>query len=387
MASAASPPVALPEKFFLPHILNSWPAEFELLLACCSGGSGVELDPKLDWDGFVALAEHHGVIPQVYECLSRTSGVPESAMAALCQRHEHNARRTLWLTRELGRILEHLEARGIWALPYKGPVLAEMLYGNVTSRQFSDLDVIVRAEDVSPAKIALRDLGYESNLHLTVRQERAYLRSGYEYSFDSVHGRNLLEVQWQILPRFYAVDFAMDGLFERALKITVGGATVQTLSSEDLVLALCVHAAKHAWARLSWLCDIARLSQAPVDWKFVRAEAGRLGVKRIVGITFCLIEKFLGVGPPLKADGESMSLADEVSGLVAGGTELDLESLTYFRLMMRIREQRRDRVRFASRLLMTPSVGEWEAVGLPDWLFPLYRGVRLVRVARRLASR
>jgi len=73
--------------------------------------------------------------------------------------------------------------------------------------------------------------------------------------------------------------------------------------------------------------------------------------------------------------------------LVAGGTELDLESLTYFRLMMRIREQRRDRVRFASRLLMTPSVGEWEAVGLPDWLFPLYRGVRLVRVARRLASR
>jgi len=344
------------------------------------------LNLAVDWQRFIALAERHGVIAQVYEQLSRDAAAREPAVAALQQAHEHNARRTLWLTREFTRILKELEAQHIPVLPYKGPVLAHLLYGNVTARQFSDLDFIVRAPDVGRAKSALQQLGYTSHLQLTKRQEREYLRSGYEYSFDGVHGPNLVELQWQILPRFYAVDFQMEGLFERATRVEVAGVEVQTLSPEDLLLALCAHAAKHAWERLSWLCDIAKLAQARIVWPLVEKEAHRLGMWRIVSITFWLVKRFLGTEAPIALDPDQENLAGVVSRYLTGKEVLDAEGAEYFKLMMKIREHARDRMRFFGRLLFTPGVGEWQSLRLPDSLFPLYRGVRVSRVARRLAK-
>jgi hypothetical protein len=54
--------------------------------------------------------------------------------------------------------------------------------------------------------------------------------------------------------------------------------------------------------------------------------------------------------------------------------------------MVSLRERVSDRLRFAARLAFTPSVGEWDVVHLPAPLFPLYRVVRLFRVAGRLLS-
>jgi hypothetical protein len=362
--------------------------EFELLAACCS--MTPEFQPALnlavDWQRFIALVERHGVIAQAYEQLSRDAAVPQPAVAALRQTHEHNLRRTLWLTREFTRIVKELQAQHIPVLPYKGPVLADLLYGNVTARQFSDLDFIVRAPDVGRAKSALHQLGYTSHLQLTERQEREYLHSGYEYSFDGVHGPNLVELQWQILPRFYAVDFQMAGLFQRATRVEVAGLEVQTLSPEDLLLTLCVHAAKHAWERLSWLCDIARLAQARIVWPLVEKEAHRLGVWRIVSITFRLIKRFLGTESPIALDPDQENLSGIVSRYLTGEEVLDAEGADYFKLMMKIREHAKDRMRFISRLLFTAGVGEWQSVRLPDSLLPLYRGVRVFRVVRRLAK-
>ena len=48
---------------------------------------------------------------------------------------------------------------------------------------------------------------------------------------------------------------------------------VRTLSAEDLLLALCVHASKHAWMRLGWICDIAGVVRSQrIDYGVVREE-------------------------------------------------------------------------------------------------------------------
>ena len=100
---------------------------------------------------------------------------------ALRTRYRDNARKTLWFTRELFRILGHLESAGIKTLAYKGPVLAKTLYGDVTERQYSDLDILIRPEDVPRAKAALLALGHtcgpesasEEELSLTLPQDAA----------------------------------------------------------------------------------------------------------------------------------------------------------------------------------------------------------------------
>jgi len=352
------------------------------------------LQRPLNWEALVQLAEQQGVVPILYRSLtSLGSEVPPATLAQLKQGYETNLRRTLLLARELIRILDRFDALAIDVLPYKGVALAETLYGDIALRQAGDIDLLVRASDFSRIKATLQDLGYTPHLPLSQPEERAYLGSGYECAFDSILGRNLLEVQWALQPRFYAVDFAMESVFRRAIPVNVAGRNMKTPSAEDLFLILALHAAKHVWGRLIWLCDIAQIVKSPaLNWDWISETATFLGIVRILQVTLVLTNRMLGVAIPaaaeksLSADSAALTLADEIAPQIGRSKPQNVESLSYFRLMMRLRERRADRIRFLRRLAFTPGPGEWKSVRLPASLFPLYRLVRLGRLAARLAK-
>ena len=394
--------MGLPET--MPATFNSLEPEWALLLAACRLSSGradssqnilrQSLRKPLNWESLVQLAEHHGVVPILYQSLSSLSGeAPPASLALLKQRCETNLHRTLFLARELIRILDHFDPLGIDVLPYKGVALAETLYGDIALRQAGDIDLLVRPRDLSRIKAALKELGYSPHLLLNEAEERAYLASGYECAFDSALGRNLLEVQWALQPRFYAVDFDMEAMFRRAITVSVAGRNMKTPSPEDLFLILSLHAAKHVWGRLIWLCDIAQiLTLSALNWSWIAETAQSLGIVRILQVTLVLTNRLLGTAIPagaekgLSADPAALTLADEIAPQFGRATPHDVESLSYFRLMMRLRERRADRTRFLQRLSFTPGPGEWKSVRLPTPLFPLYRFVRLWRLATRLAK-
>ena len=74
---------------------------------------------------------------------------------------------------------------------------------------------------------------------------------------------------------------------------------MRTLCDQDLMLVLCVHAAKHAWKQISWLCDIVQLARSrQLDWAALQAKAEGLGIMRIVAVTFLLAHKLLGAAVP-----------------------------------------------------------------------------------------
>jgi hypothetical protein len=91
--------------------------------------------------------------------------------------------------------------------------------------------------DIVPrAKVALAQVGYVPNLLLSSTETQAYLVSGSEYPFQGAGCRNLLELQWNIVPRFYAVNFDIEQLFQRASTASIPGRTVLSLDSGDLLL-------------------------------------------------------------------------------------------------------------------------------------------------------
>jgi hypothetical protein len=156
------------------------------------------------------------------------------------------------------------------------------------------------------------------------------------------------------------------------------------------MLFLCLHAAKHQWAQLSMIRDIAALSRLEIDWDCVSDEARRLGITRILAISLFLVHELLGAELPVNLGTPEVSGCREfVSAIQANlveGRELLPESSPYFRFMLRLRERWQDRARFLWRLAVTPSVGEWQAVQVRDALFPLYFGVRLFRLMGRVAD-
>jgi hypothetical protein len=287
-----------------------------------------------------------------------------------------------------------LDEANVSCLPYKGPVLSQRLYGDVAMRQFSDLDFFVCSADLELTKNTLRKIGFVPHTNLRDVEERALIASGYELTFDGMGNRNLIEIQWGALPRFYSVDLAVEELFSSAQIVALAHNTARTLSDENLLLTLCVHAAKHGWAKLSWICDIAQLSTIPeIDWAHVAGRATDLGIKRILGTTFFLVGKVLNGPVPaemeslIRRDPEIRVLGTEIIQRMTRDSELDPESIAYFRLMLRARERVRDRMWLVTRLILTPTITEWSLIKLPERLFPLYRVVRVFRLIGNLLVR
>jgi hypothetical protein len=194
--------------------------EFDLLRACCHSDKNLlaaALNQDLQWDLVFKLASYHRVLPALYARLQNRPDVPGSIQSALRARFFAHCHRAMRFSAELIRIVKHFNAEGIPVIAQKGPVLAQALYGDSVMREFGDLDLLVRPGDVRRACDALRDLGYDKQLDPSPRQEKEYLRSGYEHVFGRGAERNLVELQWNLLPRFYAVDVSVDDLFRRSV--------------------------------------------------------------------------------------------------------------------------------------------------------------------------
>ena len=374
--------------------------EFELLCAL----AGTDLAPArmervvnwdlsgLDWREFLRLAERHGVIPLAARNLTEHGrGVPPEIELSLRSAYDANLRRSLWFAAELARIMAQFES-GQWrTIPYKGPVLAQSLYGDPGLRSFSDLDFLISPVDFERARQALAEIGYRPSADLTPDVERLWMRIGYERPFDGAAGKNLVELQWALLPYFYGVDLPVDDLLARAGRTVVCAFEVPCLSPEDSLLVLCLHAAKHLWARLIWLSDIAgTLQSQTIDYALVVSRARALGITRILGVSFWLVKKVLWAELPqsaeemIAADGRVETLGGEFADRLARGAAYDFESTEYFRLILKLRERRGDRWRYLWRLVWTPGAGDVAAARLPEALFPLYRVVRIGRLTRRL---
>jgi hypothetical protein len=365
--------------------------ELELLLACSQPASGCEPDlgsilaMPLNWDSVLRLANDHRLLPALHSALHGRGDVPASIQSAIAARLENHQRRVLRFTAELARVAGRFERDKIAVLAHKGAALGQLLYGDSAMRQFGDLDFLVRPADMTRVRSALQELDYVAKLQLSPRQENEYLHSGYEHVFGLGRERNLVEVQWQIVPRFYAIDFDMEALFARSVELDVDGLRPRTLGDEDQMLVLCVHAAKHQWAQLGMLRDIATLAGLDLDWEWIEAEARRLGIAKIMAVSLrlagSLFARDLAALPAFREEIGSVTKAvAAIERQISAGVETDTESLRYFHDFMHLRERWSDRLRMAWRLAATPSVGEWQAVRLPDSLFSLYRGVRLLRL-------
>ncbi len=392
--------------------------EFELL--CAVAGTNLSASRRervancdfstFEWGKFNALAEHHGVFPLAarklieIDAAETTPRLPAEIARSLQSAYETNLRRNLWFASELVRILQHYDSKQLQAIPYKGPVLAQMAYGDLALRRFSDLDLLIRPTDFERGKQALSEIGYHPSNELTAAVERFWLRKGNERVFDGPGGKHLLELQWAILPHFYAVDsqvtdfhpndLRVENLIRRARRSVLCESEVPCLSAEDSLLVLCLHAAKHLWMRLIWLTDIAETLRSqsagdPIDHSLVLSRAHALGIVRILAVSFWLVKNLLLDEIPawaeeaISSDPRVPALGREFAERLARSAAYDFESTEYFRLILRLRERPTDRACYLWRLLWTPGEGDLAAIHLPESLFPLYRLIRVGRLLKR----
>lgn len=352
--------------------------------------------PDLNWDLIFQSAEEHALIPLIYNNLKEKSLIVPSVFFEKLRLYALRiAGRNAVLKRDLLGVLQLLDANGIQAIAYKGPVLAKRLYGNVALRYFDDLDLLLQKENILKAKELLLKEGYQPKKDLAglnSAQERAFLDFHYSYDFISKNSGHQLEIHWKIVPKTFSLALDYEGIWNRSVVMEFEGRPVRVFSAEDLLLILCVGGTKHVWKRLSRIVDIAQaLRLHPnLNWDPVLSHAKKAGAERIlfVGISLAsiLFEAPLPENLRLQTEQDPMvtSLVKRITAHIFSKPEtanIVVQPDDQFQPMhVFMRERFADKLSYCIRLAVTPSVGEWSVIALPRPFYFLYYLLRPVRL-------
>lgn len=342
----------------------------------------------------------HGVLPLLYKnlCSICPEAIPQSVADQLRECFQTHVRRNLLLTAELLRLLRVLAEGGIAALPYKGPVLAASVYGNVSLRSFSDLDILVKKPDILSAKDLLLAEGYDERTPLTSGQRQARLRSRTQKDFALVdrNGFVKLELHWEVAS-LALFPLETEQIWGRLERLPLGGSAVLNLHPEDLLLILCVHGAKHSFKRLEWVCDIAEVVAAcpSIRWKETVERATELHARKMLFLGLLLARDLLGMTLPEAVSGEvgahsdAILLAEQLREGIFDESDIGAELFVGKGHRTSLVDSLRDRMRLRlynfvnyGRVLMKPNEVDREFVRLPAFLSFLYHLLRPIRLVK-----
>jgi hypothetical protein len=330
------------------------------------------LQDHVDWSYLIQIASHHHVAPLLHNSLEAVAPntIPGTVQAEFKKRVQVSVQGNLFLLKELLHLLGLFGKHELPVIPYKGPVLASSVYGNLALRPFNDLDILVHEWDVLRAMDLLVSCGYQVIRPAIVAEigkdfQPAHIQQlvekspwAYQLVFWHPDRRCLVELHWRILPR-YIFPNNPEELWENLELVTLGGDTVLSFAPENLLWFLCVHGAKHQWKRLSWLCDIAELVRAypHLNWEQVVAQAAKSGIERRLSLGLHLANYLLEAPLPetiktkLHTSQHVKALAQQVIEGIFDGMEQKVRYpyLERFAFQMRAMDRMVDRGKYLLR--------------------------------------
>lgn len=348
-----------------------------------------------DFGRLFDLARNHGVLSLLHSHLVESDiSLPSGYMTQLQDEYCTNVAQNLAAAAELLTLLAIFEKNGIPALPFKGVTLANAIYGKVGLRPAGDLDVLIDGTDLSRAARLVIAQGYQ--LKTSVQADGHPAASHvFEYHFERFSDGMIVELRWRLNEWYLQVDLGMDWLWPQRQCANLLGRPMTVMSPEHTLILLCMHASKHGWSRLIWLCDIAQLlvSNPNLDWRKAVRDANRFGLSKTLELGVLLAMDVLGAPAPesaslcLRRRSATMKLAryisenffDEIKRLPTGRVPYHVRLLGF-----------RDRVRWWWLVRpFRPNEQDRLLIRIPkplDFLYYLVRPLRLVRDSWRRHS-
>lgn len=277
-----------------------------LLLECLSP-TGPTVEPlsslgEHDWQGLFEAATVQQVRPIVLRSLVSADAarlVPPVLWQPFEQACRGIAEKNLRQHAELARLLRVLGAHHIPVVLLKGAHVATALYGNVGLREMGDLDLLLRPEHLADATRLVLESGYTPVRPFTVEHDM----SAKPHVTRLVNGSTDIELHWNITDPGTRHTIDPSVLWSRAVPVRILGVDTLGLSTEDLALHLCAHAAyrHHFGFGLRSLRDLAELADRrrdAISWPDVWTRAVAWNWTRGVGLSLALAHDLLAARIP-----------------------------------------------------------------------------------------
>ncbi|WP_273832027.1 nucleotidyltransferase domain-containing protein [Guptibacillus sedimenti] len=222
---------------------------------------------EIDWEMFLKQTNHHRIYPLVYSKLKGISDkiIPLFVIESLSKQFKKNTFQMLHLSGEMERLSGLFFNKNVRSLYLKGPALAHDLYGDVSLRTSSDLDLLISINDLDLVEDLLTKDGYEKNDYFETTLSDWKWRH-HHMTYFHPEKRIKVEVHWRLNPG-PSKEPGFNELWERKRLSSLTRSPVYLLSKEDMFLFLASHGARHGWSRLRWLVDVRQLMGESIDWE------------------------------------------------------------------------------------------------------------------------
>ena len=344
------------------------------------------IEPPLDWETAVRAAQSHHLLPLLAHNLKALPAdlVPASVLSTLNLHELAVRRKNALFAAELARLTDRFREGGIEVIAYKGPVLAELCYGDLNLRSFGDIDFLVRSEHLPEVCRVLEQDGYHWKRPPTEELRAHIEREFKEYCF--VRDPIIVEPHWSITARRFPFPIDYEALWARSEIHALFGTHIRLFAPEDLLLILCVCGAKGKWKRAQMIYDVAAAltSLRNLDAGVCLARARETGTERILLLGCHLAHELLGVpvpGPLLQRMRRDRTLPVLTRSLLSTTLQVSPSPAAgaqnfpwrFSPLIMAMRERPLDKARYLLRTTTTPTALHLQRMPLPSGLRGLYR--------------
>jgi len=348
----------------------------------------------LRWAHVERLAAAHGVRPHLLSALNACAdpggfGELKKSLQRFWRVH---AARNLYAAGEVGRIADCFDQRGIGFATFKGVALAATLYGDISRREFNDIDIIVRPADLDAAQSALESCDYRAAQGSGREWRKTFLGYQRQYVFVRTDSTLAVDLHWDFFPHDFAFPLKTSDIWRGLEYVSIAGRAVPTLDAETLAIYLIGHGAKEGWKSLGWVCDVADfyVRRREVDWVGLFHRLDRGGRERLqVGLL--LATKLLGVGAREDVLNDASGDAKIGSQLafalrrLAGAAELKDPRAELALSGLGFRGGFGEKARALWLLAATRTASDYDAIWLPRPLWRLYHLIRPFRLACKIA--
>lgn len=206
------------------------------------------------------LASHLG--PLLHKTISSVNhSLPPKVVSTFASSYHQVLMRNIRIYEVFKEVLKHLNESSIDCIPLKGIYLAETVYQDLGLRHLSDIDLLVHERDAESVRLLMQANGWEVK-HAELRSEFEQAQFTPAHPFSFLKAGVIIELHIRLFNLNQGLKISENTLWNHTHEEPFCDGKIRQLSSEMLLVYLCMHLHKHLLGReckMVSFCDIREL--------------------------------------------------------------------------------------------------------------------------------